>query len=269
METIRFTERRKTTKWPAICIMLFLVVGGCFVAYAIKFEDNPRMLGLSGEILTTETNGLEEVNQTDTEKLEQAMNLNYEIREISSVDKSTSNFVSDIHLPTLYINGKELADLNAKIQGEYIQRFESLRSQMSQAESNYSFNVTYTYYDNIVGVRKIVSLVVKQQIIDTDSQKVTSERINTYNVDLAAKTTLTQADVLADILGKDYKDKLKDQVKSYVVSQGLISENEYNYEITGLENFYIKDSKLHIVFNTDSDKVVNGNVGVLDIQIEG
>lgn len=269
METIRFTERRKTTKWPAIFVMLFLVIGGCFVAYAIKFEDNPRMLGLSGEILTTETNGLEEVNQTDAEKLEQAMNLNYEIRDISSIDRSTSNFVSDMHLPTLYVDGKELADLNAKIQGEYTQRFESLKSQMSQAESNYSFNVTYTYYDNIVGVRKVVSLVVKQQIIDTDSQKVTSERINTYNVDLAAKTTLTQTDVLADILGKNYKDILKDQVKSYVVSQGLISESEYNYEITELENFYIQDSIFHIVFNTDTDKVVNGNVGVLDIPING
>lgn len=268
METIRFTEKRRTTKWPAIFVTLFLIIGGCFVAYAIKFEDNPRMLGLSGEIITTETNGLEEVNQTDAEKLEQAMNLNYEIRDVSSVDKSTSNFVSNIHLPTIYVDGKELADLNAKIQGEYTQRFDTLKEQMQQADSNYSFNVTYTYYDNIVGVRKVVSLVIKQQIIDTDSQTVTSERINTYNVDLSSKATLTQADVLIDILGKDYKDLLKNQVRNYVVSQGLISENEYNYEITELENFYIQDSKFHIVFNTDIDNVVNDDVGVLDIQID-
>ena len=268
METNRFTEKRRTTKWPAIFVTLFLIIGGCFVAYAIKFEDNPRMLGLSGEIITTETNGLEEVNQTDAEKLEQAMNLNYEIRDVSSVDKSTSNFVSNIHLPTLYVDGKELADLNAKIQGEYTQRFDTLKEQMQQADSNYSFNVTYTYYDNIVGVRKVVSLVIKQQIIDTDSQTVTSERINTYNVDLSSKSTLAQSDVIVDMLGKDYKDLLKNQVRDYVVSQGLINENDYNYEITELENFYIQDSKFHIVFNTDIDNIVNDDVGVLDIQID-
>lgn len=266
METIRFTEKRRTTKWPAIFVTLFLIIGGCFVAYAIKFEDNPRMLGLSGEIITTETNGLEEVNQTDAEKLEQAMNLNYEIRDISSVDKSTSNFVSDIHLPTLYVDGKELADLNAKIQGEYTQRFDTLKEQMQQADSNYSFNVTYTYYDNIVGVRKVVSLVIKQQIIDTDSQTITSERVTTYNVDLSSKTTLAQADVVVDLLGKDYKTILRDQVKEYIINNGYATEDDYNYEITGLENFYIQDSKFHIVFNGESDNIAD-TTDVIDIEI--
>ena len=58
METIRFTERRKTTRWPAILVMSFLIIGGCFVAYAIKNEDNPKMLGFSSATVTTESNGL-------------------------------------------------------------------------------------------------------------------------------------------------------------------------------------------------------------------
>ena len=61
METIRFTERRKTTRWPAILVMSFLIIGGCFVAYAIKNEDNPKMLGFSSATVTTESNGLENV----------------------------------------------------------------------------------------------------------------------------------------------------------------------------------------------------------------
>jgi hypothetical protein len=267
METIRFTERRKTTKWPAIIVMTFLAIGGIFVAYAIKNEDNPKMLGFSSDVVTAESNGLEKVEQTDAQKLEQAMNLNYEIKDISSIDKSLSNFVSDIHIPTIYVDGKEIAELNAKIQNEYTTRFENLKEQMSKAESNYSFNVTYTYFDNIVGLRKVVSIVVTQQIIDTDSQKVTSEKVTTYNVDLSSKTTLDQSDVLVDILGKDYKTILKDQVKSYVINNGYVKEANYNYEITGLENFYIKDSNFHIVFNGDSDSIVDSN-DVIDVEIQ-
>jgi hypothetical protein len=178
-----------------------------------------------------------------------------------------SNFVSDIHIPTIYVDGKEIAELNAKIQNEYTTRFENLKEQMSKAESNYSFNVTYTYFDNIVGLRKVVSIVVTQQIIDTDSQKVTSEKVTTYNVDLSSKTTLDQSDVLVDILGKDYKTILKDQVKSYVINNGYVKEANYNYEITGLENFYIKDSNFHIVFNGDSDSIVDSN-DVIDVEIQ-
>ncbi len=268
METIRYTERRKTTKIPAIVVAVFLIVGGSFVAYAIKNEDNPKMLGLSGEIKTTESHSLENVEPTDAEKLEQAMNLNYEINEKSSIDKSTSKFVSDIHLPMIYVDGKEITELNASIQSEYTERFETLKEQMKSAKSNYSFNVTYTYYDNIVGVRKIVSILIKQQIIDTDSQKVTSEKLTTYNVDLSSKKTLAQSDVVLDMLGLEYKDILKKQVKDYVVSNGYIKESEYKYEITGLENFYIQDSKFHIVFNTESDNIIEDEKDIIDVEIK-
>lgn len=267
METIRYTERRKTTKWPAICVMLFLVFGGCFVAYAIKNEDNPRMLGLSVNAVANTSDGLENVEMTDAEKLEQAMNLNYEVKEVSSKDQSKKNCVSDIHLPTLYVDGKEIADLNVKIQNEYVNRFNTLKEQMNNTDSNYSFNVTYTYYENIVGVKKVVSIVVNQQVVDTDSQKITSEKVTTYNVDLSSKNVLAQSDVLLDLLGKEYKDKLKTTVKDYVVSNKLISESDYKYEITGLENFYIKDSKFHIIFNTDTDNIISGSTKVLDIEI--
>lgn len=264
METIRYTERRRTTKLPAILVMCFLVLGGSFVAYAIKNEDNPKMLGFAVETVTTDVNGLEEVEQTETEKLEQAMNLNYEIKEVSSIDKSTSNFSGDIHLPTLYVDGKEVTDLNLKIQSEYTNRFDTLKKQMSEAEGNYSFNVTYTYHDNIIGIKKVVSILIKQQIIDEDSNKITSEKLTTYNIDLSSKNTLTQSDVLLDILGKDYKTILKDSVKDYVISQKLATEANYNYEITGLENFYIKESKFHIVFNTESDNIASKANGVID-----
>ncbi len=266
METIRFTEKRKTSKWPAICVTLFLIVGSLFVAYAIKFEDNPRMLGFNRDSLVSETDGLENVEQSDAQKLEQAMSLNFEIKDISSIDTTTSNFVSNIHLPSIYVDGKEITDLNAKIQGEYTTRFSNVKESMKEAESDYSFNVTYTYYENIVGLKKVVSIVLTQQIIDRDANKITSEKVNTYNVDLSSKQVLSQEDVLLDMLGKDYKEALKAQVKDYIIANKYATESNYNYEITGLENFYIQDSKFHIVFNGDSDSIAKTS-DVIDIEI--
>ena len=199
METIRFTEKRRTTKWPAIFVTLFLIIGGCFVAYAIKFEDNPRMLGLSGEIITTETNGLEEVNQTDAEKLEQAMNLNYEIRDISSVDKSTSNFVSDIHLPTLYVDGKELADLNAKIE-ELNKQITDLKAEISEKDIQ------------IADLKKEVA--TKQETINN-----LQSQLDTINSQLA-QTNATAAQIL-----KDYKAYSKGQlVTGTMANNGAVSK---------------------------------------------
>lgn len=268
METIRFTERRRTSKAPLVIVMCFLIFGGAFVAYAIKNEDNPRMLGFSADTVVTETSGLENIEVSAEEKLQQAMNLNYEIKEVSSIDKSVSSIVSDIHLPTVYIDGKEQTEFNTTIQAEYTERFEKLKESLKNAESNYSFNVTYTYCDNIVGTRKVVSMIVNQQVIDIDSNKVTSERVTAYNLDLASKTTLSQADVLVDILGKDAKTLLKDQVKDYVINKGLATSSSYNYEITGLESFYIKEGAFHIVFNSDYDSIVKSGNGVLDFTIE-
>ena len=268
METIKFTEKRKSTKLPAIIITLFLVIGGAFVAYGIKFEDNPRMLGFSGTYKDTTTNALENVESTDEEKLQKVMNINYEIKEATSIDRTTENYVSDIHLPNIYVDGKELTEIDAKIFEEYTTRFENLKNAVSgKAESNYSFNVSYKYYDNIIGLKKVVSIVVNQEIVYTDSNKITSKKVTTYNIDLSSKAIITQSDVLVDLLGKDYKDLIKNQVKDYVITNKLIAESKYTYEITYLENFYIQDGVFHIVFNMDSDPIVNDSKGVLDIQI--
>lgn len=267
METIRFAEKRRTSKWPAIIVTCFLILGGCFVAYLINFEDNPRMLGFSGEVAMNESNGLEEVGLSDAEKLDQLMNLNYEVKDVSTSDQSTPNFVSNIHVPNIYVDGKEVEEINSKIKDEYNKRFETLKEQMVKAESKYSFNVTYTYYENIIGLKKIVSLVVKQQIIDTDSQKVTSEKITVYNVDLSAKATVDMNTIALDMFGKDYKDIMKKQVKEYIISKGYVKESDYNYEITGLENYYIQEGKFHIAFNGENDGITK-KAEVIDIIIE-
>ena len=73
------------------------------------------------------------------------------------------------------------------------------------------------------------------------------------------------SDIFVSILGIDYKTQIKSVVKDYVVSKNMMKEEEYTYAITGLENFYIRDSKLHIVFN--EGELVNTKYGVLDIVV--
>ena len=265
METIRFTEKKRTSKWPAIFVATFLIIGSSFVAYAIVNEDNPRMLGLAIESKSVETNGLGTVEETDEQKRDKARNINFEIKDISSMDKSSKKLEGNIKLPALYVDGKEIADFNTSIQDEYNTRFTNLKEQMESAESRYSFNVSYTFYDNIVGTRKIVSIVVKQQIIDVDSNKITSERITTYNMDLGSKSLLAQADVLLTILGKDHRDILRNDIKNHIISNNMKKESEYLYSVTGLENFYIQEGILHMVFNPN--EIVSDKYGILDIKI--
>ena len=68
------------------------------------------------------------------------------------------------------------------------------------------------------------------------------------------------------MLGKDYKMIVRNSIKGYVVSKKLMDESDFTYALTGLENYYIKDSKIHIIFN--EGELVDKKHGVLDITIE-
>ena len=46
----------------------------------------------------------------------------------------------------------------------------------------------------------------------------------------------------------------------------MIDSDKYNYSLTGLENYYIKDGVFHIVFN--ESEIVDKKYGVIDIEIK-
>ena len=137
---------------------------------------------------------------------------------------------------------------------------------MNNAENSFKYTVSYEYYDNMVGSKKIISIVITQKIIDVSNSKTTMEKINTYNVDLVSKSYISQSDIARSILGKEYKTILKNKVLSYVVENKMMNESDFTYTITGLENFYVKDGELYIVFN--SDELVDKKYGILEVKIE-
>jgi len=137
---------------------------------------------------------------------------------------------------------------------------------MKSAENKFTYTVTYNKYENVIGDKKILSLTIYQRVIDDASKKSTTNKVESYNIDLSTKKVVEQQDIMLDLFGKEYKSKVNEVIKNYVISKGYISESNYTYTLTGLENYYIKDEKMHILFN--EDEIVDKQYGVLDIIIE-
>ena len=86
-----------------------------------------------------------------------------------------------------------------------------------------------------------------------------------YNVDLVTKKLITQDEAALAILGSTYKTIIKDTLKEYIVGKGLFTDETYMYSLTGLEEFYVKNDKLHIMFNPSE---MGNNKDYLDIIIK-
>lgn len=94
-----------------------------------------------------------------------------------------------------------------------------------------------------------MSITIHERIVDNQSGNTTYEKVSSYNIDFKDNGLLKGTDVIADALGSDCKDKIKQQIKDYAVNNGYMKASDYNYSFTGLENFYIKDGNFHIIFN--------------------
>lgn len=208
-----------------------------------------------------ETHGLVDVNS----KIE-ISDISYEVKDKVISDKENTKLKGNITIPQVVINGEELSEINSEIEEEYDKRFTSLKEQMKSAENKFTYTVTYNKYENKVGNRKILSLTIYQRVIDDASKKSTTNKVESYNIDLATKEIVDSQNVMIDLFGKEYKTKVNEIIKNYVINKGYIKESEYTYTLTGLENYYIKDEKMHILFN--EDELVDKKYGVLDIIIE-
>ena len=118
----------------------------------------------------------------------------------------------------------------------------------------------------MVGTKKILSLTIHSRTVDDEKQTSISDTITTYNINVVSKEKLTLGSIATDVLGKDYKSIIRSNLLNYVVSENMMSESDFTYATTGLEEFYIKDSNLHIVFN--AGELVDKKYNVVDVTIE-
>lgn len=265
METMRYSETKKSSKGFIFAFILFVGIGGSIIYLSMKSETAPKIIGQTTSEVNRLVNLDEETENLAAETLAKNSVIEYKVENKTYSDNSNVKIKSSMILPVISVDGEKLEEINSEIDKRYTQLFDSLKSSMASVNSKYTFRVSYNKYENMVDTEKILSLTIYQRVQDDSAKTNTTEKVETYNIDLATKKILNQSDVSLQILGKEYKTIIKSAVKDYVVEKGMAKESEFTYATTGIENFYIKDSKFHIVFN--EGQIVDAKYGVLDITI--
>lgn len=265
MDTMRYQEHKKKSNLGLISFVIFVVVGGSLVFLGIMNEDEPNIVGG----VTTEVQSLVDINSQTTNvenTLEDIKNISFEVTDKNVSDTSNSKIKSDITIPVVKISEEEQTKLNEKVEKKYTELFATLKEQLKDVSNSFTYKITYNSYDNVVKTKRILSLTLHQRIIDDEAGKTTTDKVETYNIDFATKEELKISDVLLTAFGKDYKVVAKNSIKNYVVQNGMMNEADYTYALSGLENFYIKDGEIHIIFN--ESELVDEKYGVLDIVVK-
>lgn len=264
METMSYNKiKKKNSNMGVYAFFLFIILGTGLVTYSIINEPKPTVLG-EDPLKNIEIYEDEEVEETLGEN---TVNLDEIICKVDSksVSSKNGNFSINMELPVISINGALLDDINSDIQNHYNQRSNALLEQMKSAENKFTYKVTHKVYENKVGEKRIVSITVHERIVDNASGTTTTDRVDAYNIDLAERKSLTQEEAALEVLGANYSALIREQVKSTVIEAKMIEETKYDYTITGLEQFYIKENSFHMLLN--EDEVVDKKYGVVDINI--
>ena len=275
METMRYSEVRKPSKAPVIGFIAFVILGVSFIVFGVYIEEHNSLFGGKGDTVLglVDIYDNENVNiykdKEDTEPTIKAGNFNeitYLVTDKKFSDKSNSKIKSNITIPQINIDGILLEEINKKIEEEYTTRFSGFKETLASADNSYTYKVTYKVYENVIGDKKIVSITIWQRTVDDSSGNSVFDKIDTHNIDIVTKEEVSVENVAKDILGDEYKTKVKAGVKSYVVANCGESEEKFLYTMSGMESFYIKEGKFHIIIN--SETIVDKKYGVLDITIE-
>lgn len=264
---MRYQENKKNSKGPIIAFVSFVVIGGGLVFFALKNEAEPEIVGGTRQ----EVQGLVDIYSEQTMANISDNNLNlddisFSVEDEVISDKSNSKFKASITLPTISIDGENLTVINAQIKDKYTELFSKLKDEMTTMENNFTFKTSYKYYENKVADKRVLSVTIHQRIVDDSASKTTTDKIETYNIDLSTKEIIDESKIAQSLFGKEYKTVIKNKVKEYVVDNNMIDSDKYNYSLTGLENYYIKDGVFHIVFN--ESEIVDKKYGVIDIEIK-
>lgn len=265
METMSYNKiKKKKTNIGVYAYFLFIILGTTLVAYSIINEPKPTVLGedpLKDVEIYEEEDKSKEVSSKNTINLD---DITYEVGTTTVIDKD-GNFSINMTLPVVSINNVNTEDINSDIKKHYEDRANTLLEQMKTAENKFTYKVTHKFYENKVGERRIVSITVHERIIDNASGTTTTDRVDAYNIDLAEEKVLNQEETALEVLGSNYSALIRKQVKDTVVAAKMIEEDKYDYTITGMEQFYVKENKFHMLLN--EGEVVDKSYGVVDVPI--
>jgi len=265
METMSYNKIKKKRKSVGVyAYFLFIILGTTLVAYSIINEPKPTVLGKDPLKDVEVYEDDEEVAETSSGNAVDLDKITYNVGSTSVTNKE-GNFSINMTLPVVSVNSANLEEINSDIKKHYEDRASTLLEQMKNAENKFTYKVTHKVYENKVGDRRIVSITVHERIIDNAAGSTTTDRVDAYNIDLAEEKLLTQEEAALEVLGSNYSALIREQVKSTVIASKMIAESNYNYTITGMEQFYIKENGFHMLLN--EGEVVDKSYGVVDIAI--
>ncbi|MCX8074757.1 MAG: hypothetical protein N2749_04125 [Clostridia bacterium] len=263
METMRYRETKKSSKAVVIFITLFLILGCLVIYFAISTEKDPVIVGNNSSNMQSLIDVDSKATSLDIDAIK---DIKYKVVDENINDSSNQKFKGNIILPKINIGDEELSDLNTEIKNKYNSLFTTLKSDVDKLDNKFTYKVSYNMYDNVIGNRRILSITIHDRVIDDKLQTSIWDKINTYNIDFSTKTLIKQSDIIVDKIGSDCKTKIKEKIKENVISKSMISEADYAYTYTGLENFYIKDGVFHIIFNEGD--IVDKSHGTIDVVID-
>jgi len=265
METMSYNKiKKKKSNAGVYAYFTFLILGTALVAYSIINEPKPTILGqdpLKNIEIYEEEHETQEVVSQNTIDLDK---ITYDVGS-TSVTNKVGNFSINMTLPVVSINSVNVDEINSEIKKHYEERANILLDEMKNVENKFTYKVTFKKYENRVGDKRILSITLHERIIDNAAGTTTTDRVDAYNIDLAERKALSHEETAVEVLGSNYSALIREQVKQTVIASKMIAEDKYNYTITGLEQFYVKENKFHILLN--EGEVVDKSYGVVDVTI--
>lgn len=240
--------------------MLFIILGSGIIVYSIINEPQPVIVGKDPLKKTFSKAEKEEVAMLIDVETKHSVKEKY-------ITETNGNFKASISIPVLQIDEVNIEDINSKILEQYTLKYEGFKKEMAdKVENKFTYKVTYKNHENIINGEKVISLTIYERMVDDNAKTNTMEQIETYNISLKTKGVITQELLASSIIGTNYANIIKEQVKQkVVVTSKMIAEKDYKYNITGLEKCYVKDGSFHIILNPG--QVVDKKHGIIDLII--
>ena len=259
METMNYNRVKKGSGVGLVMFVLVIVLGTMVVFYGMANEPETVILGQDALVEVYE----EPVVDVVSDNVEE---LKYKVSN-DTIKESKGNFKANITLPRISINDEFLLEINETIKSKFSDRYASLKNENATSlENKFTYKVTYKKYETeLENGQKLISFTVYERIIDDSKGIDTMYNLYGYTINVNTKTILKQEDIAPIILGNNYQEKIRETVKDYIVSEKMLKEEDYTYSMTGLEEFYVKEGKLHIIFNTG--EIVSRKYEHLDIII--
>lgn len=254
METMNYDKIKSKSNAPVIAFITFILLGSAVVAYGLMNEKTPETVN--------ENNALVAVMGKDN--VVAAKEIEYSVKSVTRKNDK-SDYKSNITLPEVTVDGVELTDINEQIKNKFLNKYDALESEAAGSlENDFTYKVTYKTYETETQGKKLLSIVLYETIVANGSD-VFSDKMYGYTIDLNDKILLTSEDAAPLVLDYSFRNKIKEEIKEYIISKNIVKEEEYNYSYTALEEFYIAGGVFHIVFNPSEP--FDSKYGIIDIEI--